>query len=472
MSNSIRIAVVGSGYVGLVAALCFAEMGHDVVCVDKDECKTAALEAGEIPVHERYLAEMLHRHRHTRIRFTNGTAEAMTGAQAIFIAVGTPQTETGWPDLSNVEAVVCDIARSLTSYMVIVEKSTVPVCTNEWIGRTLERHGVARSLFDVVSNPEFLREGTAVEDFLHPDRIVVGSDSESAARVLARIYEPLTSGVYYDQTDAVAGFRSSAAPPPLLNTSTKSAEIIKHASNAFLALKISFINAVSNVCELAGADIEQVAEGMGLDKRIGARFLRAGIGYGGSCFPKDIAAFRSVAEELGVDFGLLKEVERINANQQRYFLAKLRAALGSLRDKRLGVFGLAFKGGTDDIRESPAIALVESLLVEGCAIVAYDPAAMGRAELYFKGTLRPRYAEDAYSASQDVDAVLILTDWADFRELDLERLRMCMRSPMIIDGRNMFDPAAMERLGFTYISVGRPAVDSRHVGEPAVTAFA
>ncbi|HEV2620439.1 MAG TPA: nucleotide sugar dehydrogenase, partial [Acidobacteriaceae bacterium] len=284
MSKSIRIAVVGSGYVGLVAAVCFAEIGHDVVCVDNDERKVAALEAGDVPIHEKYLPELLARYRDSRIRFTTDLAEATRASDAIFIAVGTPQSETGDADLSYVETVACEIARSLTSYKVIVEKSTVPVYTNEWIGRSLERNGVARKLFDVVSNPEFLREGTAVEDFLHPDRIVVGADSEAAAKLLADIYAPLTGGSYYERQDAVPGFCSKATPPPLLNTSTKSAEIIKHASNAFLAVKISFINAVSNLCEATEADIEQVAYGIGLDRRIGPRFLRPGIGYGGSCF--------------------------------------------------------------------------------------------------------------------------------------------------------------------------------------------
>ena len=283
-------------------------------------------------------------------------AEATRECEAIFIAVGTPQSETGDADLSYVEAVACEIARSLTSYKVIVEKSTVPVYTNEWISRAMERNGVDRHLFDVVSNPEFLREGTAVADFLHPDRIVVGADSDRAAGDPARyLCSAYHRPEYYERDDAIPGSCSVSEPPPLLFTSTKSAEIIKHASNAFLALKISFINAVSNLCEATNANVEQVARGMGLDSRIGPKFLRPGIGYGGSCFPKDVAAFRSVAEQLGIDFNLLNEVEKINVQQKKRFLSKVRSALWTLRGKRLGVLGLAFKGETDDIRESPAI---------------------------------------------------------------------------------------------------------------------
>jgi UDPglucose 6-dehydrogenase len=458
MSKPIQIAVVGSGYVGLVAAVCFAEIGHDVVCVDNDERKVAALDSGDTLIHERYLPELLARYRGTRIRFTSDLHEATRGSDAIFIAVGTPQSETGDADLSYVEAVACEIARSLTSYKVIVEKSTVPVYTNEWIRRAIERNGVARGLFDVVSNPEFLREGTAVQDFLHPDRIVVGADSEAAASLLAAIYAPLTSGAYYAKPDHISGVCSTAHPPPLLDTSTKSAEIIKHASNAFLALKISFINAVSNLCEATDANIEQVARGIGLDSRIGPRFLRPGIGYGGSCFPKDVAAFRSVADQLGIDFNLLTEVEKINAQQKKRFLSKVRSALWTLRGKRLGVLGLAFKGETDDIRESPAIDLVEMLLAEGCSVAAYDPAATKRAQLELTASPQLRFVEDAYTAAKDADALLVLTDWAEFGALDLKRIYTVMRYPIVVDGRNLFDPKAMHDQGFTYISIGRPAV--------------
>lgn len=465
MSSTIRIAVVGSGYVGLVAAVCFAEMGHDVVCVDNDQRKVDALGNGDSLIHEGYLPELLERYRNTKVLFTSNLAEASHQADAIFIAVGTPQSGTGVADLSYVEAVASEIARSLTSYTVIVEKSTVPVYTNEWIRRVMERNGVAQHLFDVVSNPEFLREGTAVTDFLHPDRIVVGTDSERAGKVLSKIYEPLTSGSYYEKVGSIAGFCNSNTPPPLLLTSTKSAEIIKHASNAFLALKISFINAVSNLCEAANADVEQVARGMGMDSRIGPRFLRPGIGYGGSCFPKDVAAFRAVAEQLGVDFSLLSEVENINVEQKKRFLSKVRSALWTLRGKKLGVLGLSFKGGTDDIRDSPAIELVQMLMAEGCSIKAFDPAAMARAEQVLPTGPNLRYVGDAYAAAEDVEALLILTDWKEFAELDLQRLNRSMRYAIVVDGRNLYDPNVMLENGITYFSVGRPT--SHHVRELA-----
>jgi UDPglucose 6-dehydrogenase len=455
MSDSIHIAVVGSGYVGLVAAVCFAEMGHSVVCVDNDQQKVSALQGGQSLIHEKYLPDLLQRYRNARVRFTTDLSAATREAQAIFIAVGTPQSETGDADLSYVEAVASEIARSITTYKVIAEKSTVPVYTNEWIRRVMERNGVSREMFDVVSNPEFLREGTAVADFLHPDRIVVGTDSDRAADIMAKIYEPLTSGRYYAKAGAIDGICRDT-PPPLLRTSTKSAEIIKHASNAFLALKISFINAVSNLCEAADADVEQVAQGMGLDSRIGPKFLRPGIGYGGSCFPKDVAAFRSVAEQLGVNFALLTEVENINADQKRRFLAKVRSALWTLRGKKIAVLGLSFKGGTDDIRDSPAIELIQMLIEEGCSIRAFDPAAMQRAEQILPAGPNFQYAVDPYDAATDVDALLILTDWIEFGRLDLQRLSATMRYPIVLDGRNLYDPELMLENEITYFSVGRP----------------
>ncbi len=458
MSQPVQIAVVGSGYVGLVAAVCFAEMGHNVICVDNDERKVAALRGGDTLIHENHLPELLERYRNRRVQFTTDLAEATRTSDAIFIAVGTPQSETGDADLSYVEAVASEIARSINGYKVIVEKSTVPVYTNEWIRRVIERNGVRREDFDVVSNPEFLREGTAVEDFLHPDRIVVGADSDRASALLSAVYAPLTSGSYYEHKDIVPGCCSVQAPPALLNTSTKSAEIIKHASNAFLALKISFINAVSNLCEAADANVEQVARGIGLDSRIGPKFLRPGIGYGGSCFPKDVAAFRSVAEQMGVDFNLLSEVEKINVNQKKRFLSKVRSALWTLRGKKLAVLGLAFKGDTDDIRESPAIDLVEMLLAEGSSVVAYDPAAMKRAADEIPASDRMHYAESIEDAAKDADALLILTDWTEFAKLDLQKLHTTLRYPIVIDGRNLYDPQQMVAHGFTYLSIGRPTV--------------
>ena len=454
----VSIAVVGSGYVGLVASVCFAEIGHTVVCVDNDESKVAMLREGGVPIHEDFLPELLARHRNKSLHFTTDLKAAAQQAQAIFIAVGTPQSDTGNADLSYVDVVATQIARCIHSYKVIVEKSTVPVYTNEWVRRVVERNGTPSSLFDVASNPEFLREGTAVSDFLHPDRIVVGADSEQAAVILRAVYAPLTSGDYYRSDNAIIGQRTISDPPPLLETSTKAAELIKHASNAFLAMKISFINAVANVCEAVDANVEEVARGMGLDTRIGGQFLRAGIGYGGSCFPKDVAAFRYVAEQLSVDFGILTEVEKINGQQKRRFFNKVRSALWTLRGKRLAVLGLAFKGGTDDIRESPALDIIRMLLDEGCIVVAHDPAAVDRARAELTSSPAMQYADDPYAAAQDADALLILSDWREFGELDLDRLHALLRYPIVIDGRNLYEPQEMLERGFTYLSVGRPAM--------------
>lgn len=456
MSSQISIAVVGSGYVGLVAAACFAEIGHKVTCVDNDESKVAMLQAGGVPIHEDYLPELLERHRGKNILFTSDLGRATREAQLVFIAVGTPQSRTGSADLSYVDAVASEIARSIDTYTVIVEKSTVPVYTNEWIRRVVERNGVAKDMFDVASNPEFLREGTAVVDFLHADRVVIGVDNERAAALLQKVYEPLTSGEYFRSASAIPGERTPEAPVPILQTSTKAAELIKHASNAFLAMKISFINVVANICEAVGADVQQVAQGMGTDTRIGPRFLSAGIGYGGSCFPKDVAAFRYVAEQLGLDFDLLAEVEKINAEQKKRFFQKIRSALWTFRGKRIGVLGLAFKGGTDDIRDSPALDIVRQLLHEGCTVAAYDPAAMERTAELVPASSQMSYVNDAYAAAQDADALLILTDWQEFAELDLARLHYTLRYPIVIDGRNLYSPAQMRQSGFTYLSVGRP----------------
>lgn len=455
MTEQVQIAVVGSGYVGLVAAACFAEIGHSVLCVDNDEQKVAMLQAGGVPIHEEHLESLLSRHRGTGIRFTSDLRMATRECDVIFIAVGTPQSGTGSADLSYVDAVASEIARSIDRYKVIVEKSTVPVYTNEWIRRVVERNGVPRDLFDVASNPEFLREGTAVIDFLHPDRIVIGSDSPRAAELLQVVYAPMTGGRYYSQAGSLPGVCNEENVPPLLQVSTKAAELIKHASNAFLAVKISFINAVSNICEAVGADVTEVAQGIGMDQRIGSRFLSAGIGYGGSCFPKDVAAFRYVAEQCGLSFGLLSEVEKINAEQKQRFFQKVRSALWTFRGKRLGVLGLAFKGGTDDIRDSPAIELVRMLLREGCSIDAYDPAAMPRAQEAIAPSDAMHYVADVYAAARGKDALLILTDWQEFAELDLDRLHQDLRFPIIIDGRNLYEPAYLASRGFTYVSVGR-----------------
>src|SRR6202044_3614563 len=340
-------------------------------------------------------------------------------------------------------------------YKVVVEKSTVPVYTSEWIRKIILRNAAAPDSFDVASNPEFLREGTAVTDFLYPDRIVVGADNERCAAVLRAIYAPLTDGTYYKRPDAIPRPDQAQIPPPLIITSTKSAELIKHACNAFLAMKISFINAVASVCESVGANVHQVVNGIGSDSRIGPRFLHPGIGYGGSCFPKDVMAFRAVAKECGYDFRLLDEVMRINEDQRQRFLRKVRSALWTLRGKHLGVLGLAFKGGTDDIRESPALFLVQALMQEGCKITAYDPAAMERTQEVMNSGIK--FASSAYEAATDADALLILTEWEEFANLDLRRLSDELKYPIVIDGRNLYDPAVMAAHGFTYYSVGRAA---------------
>jgi UDPglucose 6-dehydrogenase len=469
MANQVSICVIGSGYVGLVAAACFADMGHKVVCVDNDEARVKLLCEGGVPIFEEHLPELLAKHRGQGVTFTTNLGEAVEKSESVFIAVGTPQGDSGAADLSYVEAVVAEIARMIKSYTVIVEKSTVPVYTNDWIRRVLHRHGVEAERFDVVSNPEFLREGTAVADFLHPDRIVVGASNERSAALLRRIYEPLTGGGYYSQPDAVPGVCSAARPAKLVVTSTQSAEIIKHASNAFLAMKIAFINAVANLAEAVDADIEDIAKGIGLDSRIGPKFLRAGLGYGGSCFPKDVAAFHWVAQERGVNFQLLEEVRKINDTQREIFFNKVRAALWTLRGKRLSALGLAFKGETDDIRESPSIEIIKKLLHSGAMVTAYDPAAMERAKEILPPAANMKYAGDLYEAAQDADAVLILTDWKEFASMDLARLNRALRFPIVIDGRNLYKPQEMQKHGFTYVSVGRQASYQAQEGKPRKT---
>jgi UDPglucose 6-dehydrogenase len=448
-----HIAVVGSGYVGLVAGACLADIGHDVIVVDNDQEKLAALKAGQVPIHEQFLPELLARHHGQRLRFSDDLQAAVRESAAIFVAVGTPPTDSGDADLSYVESVAREISGAIQDYKIVVEKSTVPVYTSEWVRKIILRNGVETDLFDVASNPEFLREGTAVTDFLFPDRIVVGADTERCAKVLREIYAPLSDGSYYKRPDAIPQPDRAQIPPPLIVTSTKSAELIKHASNAFLAMKISFINAVASICESVGANVQQVCQGIGTDSRIGPKFLNPGIGYGGSCFPKDLMAFRSVARECGYDFRLLDEVMRINEEQRQRFLRKVRNALWTLRGKRLGVLGLAFKGGTDDIRESPAILLIRSLLQEGCKVSAYDPAAIDRAREVLPQTVE--YAASAYEAANGADALLILTEWEEFASLDLRELQSRLRYPIVIDGRNLYNPEAMLAQGFTYYSVGR-----------------
>jgi UDPglucose 6-dehydrogenase len=454
-----NISVIGAGYVGLVSAACFAELGHTVIAVDNDPKKLAALGEGRVPIHENLLPELLQRHLGQRLTFSNSVAQAVRGSDVIFITVGTPPAATGHADLYCLEAVIREVAKHITCRKLIVEKSTVPVRTCDSIRWTMELNGASSDLFSVASNPEFLREGTAVTDFLYPDRIVVGVEDSFSEEKLSQIYAPLHEGSYYRRQDLVLGDAARAAH--FIVTNTKSAELIKHASNAFLAMKISFINAIANIAELAGGDIDEIKDGMGSDRRIGANFLNAGIGYGGSCFPKDVRAFRAVALEAGYDFHLLDSVMRINQDQRNQFLRKVRDALWTLRDKRIAALGLAFKAGTDDVRESPAIEIIEALAKEGCLVTAYDPVAMPRALEEFQGRLNGcniKMASDPYTAAAAADAVLILTEWSEFSSLDLARLRRQMRLPVIIDGRNLYRPDEMKAAGFIYYSVGRAPV--------------
>ncbi len=459
-----RIAVIGSGYVGLVSAVCLAEIGHAVISVDNDAAKIAALERGEVPIHEGFLPQLLQRHLGGRLRFSSSIAQAVQESNAVFITVGTPQSETGEADLSFVEAVAYEIASAIDTPKLVIEKSTVPVSTCESLRKTLLLNGAPSGLFSVASNPEFLREGTAVTDFLCPDRIVIGADDQFSASLLQAIYQPLTSGDYYRQPHAIRHPSQPLAKAPLILTTAKSAELIKHASNAFLAMKISFINAVANISEAVGADIQQVCAGIGSDTRIGPKFLNAGIGYGGSCFPKDVRAFHAVATQCGYDFGLLGEVTRINDEQRRRFVKRVRTALWTLRGKQLGVLGLAFKDGTDDIRESPAIGIIDALLKEGARVRVYDPVAAANAKKVLPND-RVSYAKDSYDAAAGSDALLILTEWKEFAGLDLPRLHTALKYPIVIDGRNLYEPSRMASAGIIYHSIGRATAAPQHLSE-------
>ncbi len=434
-----------------------AALGHQVTLVDSDREKVEMLRAGAVPIHEKFLKELISANVDgNRLTFSDSLPDAVRRSTIVFIAVGTPAMDNGDPDLSFVEEVASVVAKHVDEYKVIVEKSTVPVLTHEQIRRVMMMNGVGEDSFDVVSNPEFLREGTAVQDFLYPDRIVVGADSDRSASILRELYEPLISGEYYRQPDAVPAPNGHSGPPRLILTSAKSAELIKHASNAFLAMKISFINTVANLCEAVGADVQEVSVGIGADRRIGQSFLRPGIGFGGSCFPKDLLAFRLVARECGLNFDLLDKVAEINEEQRNRFVRKVRSCLWTLKGKRLAALGLAFKGGTDDIRESPAIAIIKALLEEGAEVAAFDPAAMDRARAVFGN--RISYANTAYETCHDAHALLILTDWTEFRDIDLMRVRRELHHPIVIDGRNMFRPEDMAVAGFHYCSIGRPTV--------------
>lgn len=451
-----QIAVIGSGYVGLVAAAGFCELGHQVVSIDNDPEKLRKLQQGVVPLYEEHLDRLIRRHLGSQLSFSDDLAAAVRNCEVIFIAVGTPAGENGEADLSYVEAVSREIAGGIKSYKVIVEKSTVPVYTSRWIRRSMLLNGTPPDLFDVVSNPEFLREGSAVIDFLYPDRVVIGGDSERAVELVRSIYKGLEDGSYYSALTDVA-------PPPkfpgstrIIRTSAASAELIKHASNAFLAMKISFINAVASICESVGADVTEVATGIGSDSRIGSQFLRPGIGYGGSCFPKDLKAFRAVAREAGYDFRLLDEVACINDEQRVQFLRKVRKALWTLKGKRLAVLGVSFKGGTDDLRESPAVPIIRALAQEGCQLSIYDPVATQSAREELSDCAGLHFAQSPYDAARNSDALVILTDWSEFSDLDLQLIRESLKYPLIIDGRNLYDPDFVAANGLGYTSIGRP----------------
>jgi UDPglucose 6-dehydrogenase len=432
------LAIIGSGYVGLVTGACFADVGHNVICVDNDAQKIKQLQAGEVPIYEPGLEEIIHRNVSAhRLRFTGSIEEGVENSQIVFIAVPTPQQADGDVDLSFLEKVAREIAGVLTDYRVIVDKSTVPVKTGEKVAESIKRYNRHGADFDVVSNPEFLREGCAVADLMKPDRIVIGAQSERAIGLMKKIYEPFMA--------------------PILVTDINSAELIKHCANSFLALKISYINAVSAICETSGADVEKVADGIGMDHRIGRDFLNAGIGYGGSCFPKDIAAFITISERLGVPFTLLKEVQHINNSQKERFLKVIRETLWVLREKRIAVWGLTFKPDTDDLRSSVAIELVADLLREGAHVIAYDPKGMQKARA-IKAIADAEFASSALEAVNDAEALIIATEWNEFANVDLAVVKEKMRTPIVFDGRNLLDPETMGRLGFHYYSIGRASV--------------
>jgi len=424
-----NIAVIGCGYVGLVTGVCLAEMGHSLICVDNNEEKIKKLKNLIPPIYESGLSELLKKNK-DRLKFTTSIEEAVKDSTVIFIAVGTPPKESGDADLSAVENVVTSIVKCMDSYRLIVEKSTVPVQTGTKIKSVMEMcaSGVP---FDIASNPEFLREGSAIDDFLHPDRIVIGLETERAKEILLKIYEPL--GV------------------PIIVTDLQSAEIIKHASNSFLATKISYINVISIICELAGANIKDVARGMGLDPRIGDKFLNAGVGFGGFCFPKDVRAFMRISEKLGYRFNLLKEVEKINELAKERFVEKIEEVLWNLQGKVIGILGLAFKPNTDDMRYAPSIDIINHLLSEGAKVVAYDPVAMENARRVLPEI---EYRENPYDVADGADCLAIVTEWDEFKNLDLEKIKNLLKTPIIFDGRNIFKKEKMEELGFIYRGVG------------------
>jgi UDPglucose 6-dehydrogenase len=428
-----KLTIIGTGYVGLVSGTCFAEVGHNVICVDNDAAKVKMLQAGRIPIYEPNLEELVKKNCAAgRLKFSNNTAEGVADSDVIFIAVPTPPQPDGSVDMSFIERVARDIAGAMTDYKIIVDKSTVPVQTGDKVAETIKRYCKSRVEFDVVSNPEFLREGFAVEDLMKPDRVVIGVRSQRPVAAMREIYVPFNA--------------------PIIVTDINSAELIKHASNSFLALKISYINAISMICEATGANVQEVASGMGMDERIGKRFLNASLGFGGSCFPKDLSAFIKIAEQLGYDFGLLKEVQKINAAQMDRFVKKISDTLWVLKGKKIGVLGLAFKQNTDDVRMSPAIELCQRLHKEGAALRVHDPKAMEKARPLLNDVT---YVDDMNEVAEGCDALVIATEWEEFKKLDLDRARKALSHPIMFDGRNLFDPAEMEKLGFIYKSIGR-----------------
>lgn len=428
-----KISIIGVGYVGLTTATVFAELGNDVIGTDVDKEKIENLNKGIMPIFEPGLKELVERNtKENRLKFTQYNKEAIKHGDVIFICVGTPTKANGETDLKYIEKVALEIAKTINSYKIIVHKSTVPVETGERIKEIIQKNIVNNTDFDVVSNPEFLREGSAIKDTMEPDRIVVGTNSEKAKDIMKKLYEPLNA--------------------PILFTDINSAELIKHASNAFLATKISFVNAISRICELSGADVEKVAEGMGYDKRIKRDFLNAGIGYGGFCFPKDVQAFIKIAEKYGYDFKLLKATNDINESQKKHFVEKIKNSLKEIKDKKIGVLGLAFKPNTDDMRFAPSINIIEELQKEGAKIKAYDPEAIEKSKQIFNNI---EYCKDPYEVAKDSDALLMLTEWNEFKEIDLKKIKSLMKNSLIIDGRNIYNPEEMERLGFKYVSIGR-----------------
>ena len=428
-----KLTIIGTGYVGLVTGTCFAEVGHQVICVDNNAEKVAMLKAGGIPIYEPGLEELVQKNvAEGRLSFTSNITEGVEKSDVIFIAVPTPPQADGSVDLSFIEGVAREIAGAMTSYKIIVDKSTVPVKTGEKVAETIKRYCKAKVDFDVVSNPEFLREGFAVQDLMKPDRVVVGTRSQRPVPAMKQVYEPFKA--------------------PIIVTDINSAELIKHAANSFLALKISYINAVSIICEASGANVQEVANGMGMDVRIGRPFLDASLGFGGSCFPKDLSAFIKISDQLGYNFALLKEVQRINAFQMERFVKKISDTLWVLKDKTIGVLGLAFKQNTDDVRTSPAIDLCQRLQKEGAVLRVHDPKAMDKARALLENVT---YVADMNEVSAGCDALVIATEWPVFKKLDLDRARKELTHPIIFDGRNLFDPAEMERLGFIYKSIGR-----------------